>query len=105
MNILTPIPLDVMQANARRATDFLKSISHEQRLLILCKLSGGEHSVNELVDILHLRQPTVSQHLSRLRDDGIVATRREGTTVYYRLARTDVLPIIEALYTVFCAED
>jgi len=105
MNIMTDMTIDDMKANARRATAFLKSISHEQRLLILCQLAQSEMSVGELASALDIRQPTVSQHLARLRSEGIISDRREGTTVYYSVQRTEVLPIIDALYRVFCADD
>ena len=105
MNIMTDMTLDDMKANARRATAFLKSISHEQRLLILCQLARQEMSVGDLAAALDLRQPTVSQHLARLRAEGIITARRDGTTVHYALHQTEVVPIIDALYSVFCAED
>jgi DNA-binding transcriptional ArsR family regulator len=105
MNVITDISLNDMKANARRATAFLKTISHEQRLLILCQLASGERSVGELATMLDLRQPTVSQHLARLRADGVITARRDGTTIYYALLQREVLPIIDALYSVFCTEE
>ncbi len=68
----------------KRASDFLKALAHESRLMILCILAEGEKSVSELEDILNLRQPTVSQQLARLRADGLVSTRRDGKAVYYK---------------------
>lgn len=91
-----------MTANAARATEFLRSLSNPHRLLILCQLSQGEKSVGELCEILDLRQPTLSQHLARLRAEGLVSTRRDGTAIFYSLEREDVLPVIEVLYSVFC---
>lgn len=70
--------LERMVGNAKRASDFLKALAHESRLVILCILAEGEKSVSELEDILKLRQPTVSQQLARLRADRLVATRRNG---------------------------
>ena len=102
MNIETELSLDEMKANARQATAFLKSIGHEQRLLILCQLSTGERSVGDLAATLGLRQPTVSQHLARMKAEGLLTDRREGTSVYYSVQQTEILPIIEALYGVFC---
>ena len=96
--------LDKMSANARRASDFLKAIAHENRLMILCLLYEGEKSVTELENSLGVRQPTVSQQLARLRADGLVATRRDGKAIYYRLAGRDVRTIIDALYEIFCDE-
>src|SRR5258708_23816064 len=67
----------MMLANARQASDLLKALSHEVRLLILCFLSEGEKSVGEIEKVLKLRQPAVSQQLARLRADGLVETRRD----------------------------
>src|SRR5437762_8118578 len=94
--------LDRMVDNARQASDFLKALAHESRLMILCILAEGEKSVSELEDILALRQPTVSQQLGRLRTDGLVTTRRDGKTVYYALASEEARVIIGAIYDVFC---
>ena len=91
-----------MVEKAKRASDYLKALAHESRLLILCILAEGEKSVGELERLLTLRQPTVSQQLARLRADGLVATRREGKTVYYSLASEDTRIIIGAIYDVFC---
>jgi len=88
--------------NAKEASDFLKALSHESRLLILCILAEGEKSVTELESLLALRQPTVSQQLARLRMDRLVATRRDGKTIYYSIADENVRTIIEAIYDVFC---
>lgn len=91
-----------MAGNARRASDFLKALAHESRLLMLCILAEGEKSVGELEQILELRQPTVSQQLARLRADGLVSTRRAGKTIYYSLASTEARAVIGAIYDVFC---
>lgn len=91
-----------MVGSARKASDFLKAISHENRLLILCQLVDGEKTVNELEKILNLRQSAVSQQLARLRADDLVAARRDGKSVHYSLARPDVVDIIAALYRMFC---
>jgi DNA-binding transcriptional ArsR family regulator len=93
-----------MADKARRAADFLKALSHESRLMILCILAEGEKSVTELEHMLSLRQPTVSQQLARLRSDGLVNTRRDGKTVYYSLASEDARVIIGAVYQVFCGK-
>jgi DNA-binding transcriptional ArsR family regulator len=93
---------DRMADKAKRAADFLKALSHESRLMILCILAEGEKSVTELERMLSLRQPTVSQQLARLRSDGLVGTRRKGKTVYYRLASEEARIIIGAVYQVFC---
>ena len=94
--------LDLLVEKARRASDFLKALAHESRLLILCSLAEGEKSVTELERFLGQRQPAVSQQLARLRTDGLVASRRAGKTIYYRLASEEARVIIGAVYDVFC---
>jgi DNA-binding transcriptional ArsR family regulator len=97
-----PHDLDRMVDNAKRATDFLKALAHESRLIMLCILAEGEKSVSELEHDLNLRQPTVSQQLARLRADGLVSTRRDGKVIYYSLASNEARAIIGAIYDVFC---
>jgi DNA-binding transcriptional ArsR family regulator len=94
--------IDELLANARQASEFLKALSHEARLVILCLLSEGEKSVTEIEEILDLRQPAVSQQLARLRADNLVETRRDGKNIYYSLARPEVRQVIEALHEAFC---
>ena len=94
--------LQRMSGNARRATDFLKALAHESRLMMLCILAEGEKSVGEFEELLSLRQPTVSQQLARLRADGLVATRREGKAIYYSLASEEARAVIGAVYDAFC---
>ena len=91
-----------MLRNARAASDLLKSIAHENRLLILCILADGEKSVGELEVLLKLRQPSVSQQLARLRSDGLVATRREGKTIYYSLSSHEAGRVVRLLYDIYC---
>jgi DNA-binding transcriptional ArsR family regulator len=93
--------LEWMVARAKQATGFLKALSHESRLLILCSQSEGEKSVTNFEELLALRQSTVSQQLGRLRLDGLVKTKRGGKTIYYNLANEDVRTILAAIYDVF----
>ncbi len=93
---------DRMAENAARAADFLKSLGHEGRLMILCHLATGERSVGELEDLLGARQAAVSQQLARLRLEGLVASRREGKAVLYRLADERSRRMIGLLYEMFC---
>jgi DNA-binding transcriptional ArsR family regulator len=93
---------ETLMASARDASEFLKALSHETRLLILCMLMEGEKSVSELEEMLDLRQPAVSQQLARLRADNLVETRRDGKNVYYTLARPEVIEVIGALHKAFC---
>ena len=92
----------MLVANAHGASEFLKALSHEVRLMILCLLVDGEKSVSEIEQTLRLRQPAVSQQLARLRADDLVEARREGKNIYYSLARSEVRDIIEALHRAFC---
>ena len=96
---------DRMAENAARASNFLKAISHEGRLMILCHLSAGEKSVTELEELLSARQAAVSQQLSRLRLEGLVTPRRDGKTIYYRLADDRPQKIMEVVYDMFCKPD
>ncbi len=96
------LDLDMMLANARQASEFLKALSHEVRLLILCFLIEGEKSVSEIEKMLKLRQPAVSQQLARLRADGLVEARRNGKNIYYSLARTEIRDVIGVLHDAFC---
>lgn len=94
--------LDQMMENAQRASNFLKAISHEGRLMILCHLASGEKSVTELEELLSARQAAVSQQLSRLRLEGLVKPRRDGKTIYYSLMDDRSTQIIEVVYNLFC---
>ena len=94
--------LDVLMRKARKASDFLKALSHENRLLLLCLLAERERTVTELEHILALRQPMVPQQLARLRLDQLVTTRRDGKAIYYSLANDDVRRVISVIYDIFC---
>ena len=85
-----------------KAAELLRSLSHPQRLLVLCALGSEERSVAELRELLDIDQVPMSQQLMRLRADGLVEARREGTTVHYRITRPEVLTVIEALHSAFC---
>lgn len=97
--------LDKMALNAVQASNFLKAISHEGRLMILCHLASGEKSVTELEELLSARQAAVSQQLSRLRLEGLVIPRRDGKTIFYRLADERPKQIMEVVYDLFCRAD
>ncbi len=97
--------MDQMMANARLATDFLKALAHEGRLLTLCHLASGEKSVTELEQLLSARQAAVSQQLARLRLEGLVRYRREGKTIYYSLADGRAKRMIEVMHEMFCGDD
>jgi DNA-binding transcriptional ArsR family regulator len=95
--------LDEMMRSARKASDFLKALSHENRLLLLCLLSERERSVSDLEEILAMRQSSVSQQLARLRLDGLVTARRDGKSVYYSIADDSVRRMITVIYDIFCS--
>ena len=99
----TPEQFNELLAQAREASELLKALAHEGRLLILCLLSEGEKSVSELEEAMRLPQAAVSQQLARLRFDRLVNTRREGRVIYYSIASKEVSSVIETLYNLFCA--
>ena len=96
--------LDLLMEQARKASDLLKALSHEVRLVILCLLSEGEKSVSELEEILTMPQAAVSQQLARLRLEGLVQSRRDGRMIYYSLMNDEVSSIISSLYELFCKD-
>ncbi|WP_410482344.1 ArsR/SmtB family transcription factor [Ovoidimarina sediminis] len=97
--------MERMVRNAQRASNFLKAISHEGRLMILCHLASGEKSVTELEDLLSARQAAVSQQLTRLRLEGLVTPRRDGKAIYYSLTDDRPRQIMEVVYDLFCRSE
>ena len=91
--------------NAQNASNFMKAISHEGRLMILCALATGEKSVTELEELLSARQAAVSQQLSRLRLEGLITPRRDGKAIYYSLTDERPRKIMELVYELFCVDD
>ena len=91
-----------MMSRAEQASAFLKALSHEGRLMILCYLSSGEKSVTELEQLLSSRQAAVSQQLARLRLEGLVSARRDGQAIYYSLSEPRAERLIGLLYEMFC---
>ncbi|MGB0960543.1 MAG: ArsR/SmtB family transcription factor [Halocynthiibacter sp.] len=91
-----------MGNNADAASKFLKALSHEGRLMILCHLTHGERSVTELEQLLSSRQAAVSQQLARLRSDGLVQARRDGKVIYYKLADQKVERMLALVHDMFC---
>lgn len=82
---------------------YLKVLANPSRLLILCELNEGERSVSSLESAVGLAQSALSQHLAKLRESGIVATRRDAQTIYYRLADPRAVRMMGTLYDLFCA--
>ena len=89
--------LGVMQEHAPNASRILKAMANERRLMILCHLSEGEHSVGELEKLLGISQSALSQHLARLRNDGLVSPRRSAQNIYYSLYGNTARSIIQSL--------
>lgn len=92
-----------MREHAGDAAGFLKALANDQRLLVLCALLDGELSVGEINERVPLSQSALSQHLSVLREAGLVTTTRQSQTIYYAIARGPALQIMEVLYATFCA--
>lgn len=88
-----------------RAVEFLRSLASPHRMKVLCQLVDGERSVGAMEKAVGIRQVTLSQHLARLRADGLVATRRDGQTIYYRLASPEVSQVLTLMKTLFCDRD
>ncbi len=89
----------------RPAVTLMKALSHEARLLILCELGQGERSVGQLGEVAGLSQSALSQHLARLRADGLVRTRRRSQTILYSLASREVTAVIAVLAELYCHPD
>jgi DNA-binding transcriptional ArsR family regulator len=97
--------LNALQTSAEAAETLLKAMANKNRLMILCQLQQGEQSVMALQPMLGLSQSALSQHLARLRADGLVQTRRKAQTIYYRLAGDEVTKVITTLYAIYCQDD
>lgn len=96
------IELEAMHEAAAEAARLLKTLSNPDRLMLLCRLGQGEASVGELEADLGIRQPTLSQQLTVLREEALVETRREGKYIFYRVASPRALAVLKALYGEFC---
>lgn len=96
--------VEQLMQSARAASNFLKAISHEGRLMILCHLASGEKSVTELEELLSARQAAVSQQLSRLRAEGLVTPRRDGKVIYYSMKDERAIRILDVVYDIFCKQ-
>ena len=103
MAVKDDMNMDQMNEAADRASALMKTLGHKARLMVLCQLVNGEKSVGELADLLGMSQSPLSQHLARMRGEGLVATRRESQTIFYSLKDEDVAKVIGCLYEVYCA--
>lgn len=100
-----PLDLAVLRQSADAACRLMKALSNPDRLLLLCQLSQGEKNVGELEALVGIAQPTLSQQLGVLRHEGVVATRREGKNIYYRVADPALLQILALLYRLYCPKE
>ncbi len=96
------LDLEWMRGQAAEVVSLLKVIGNPDRLLLLCQMLQGEYSVGELEALLDIQQPTLSQQLGVLRNEGFVATRRDGKYIYYRVAHPHVQVILETLHQLYC---
>lgn len=99
---LTLPDIATVRASASQACTMLKILANEDRLLILCQLSQGARNVSELEALLDIRQPTLSQQLTVLREEGLVATERRGKYIYYSLVSPEAMCIMQTLFDLYC---
>ncbi|WP_196782534.1 ArsR/SmtB family transcription factor [Chromobacterium paludis] len=102
---MSTITLSDMRAAAGQASGLMRALSNEDRLLLLCQLSQGEKSVSELEETVGIRQPTLSQQLGVLRNEGLVATRRDGKRIIYSVADPKALAVLSTLYQLYCPKE
>lgn len=96
--------LATFEANATEVADLLKTLGNQRRLMALCKLiENRELTVGELADAVNLSQSALSQHLAKMREEGLVAFRREGQTIWYRIADRRLEALLATLYDLYCA--
>jgi ArsR family transcriptional regulator len=100
----TPSPHTVMMQHAARAEAMLKQLANAQRLMILCQIVATEKTVSELQELVDLSQSSLSQHLAKLRVEGIVSSEKRGRNIYYRLANHEVQALLSTLYLIYCKE-
>ena len=97
-----PMGLEQFQQSAGEATRLLRSLSNEHRLMILCQLGDGEMQVSQLQALVGLSQSALSQHMAKMREEGLVAYRRESQHLHYHIENPDVAKLIATLKTIFC---
>lgn len=102
---MTGFDVEMLKASASKASALLKSLSHSDRLLLLCQLVESEACVRDLEQATGIKQPSLSQQLGVLRESGLVETRREGRQIFYRIASDDALAVMQVLYERFCPVD
>ena len=97
------VDLVKLQRAAVAASGLLKVLANQDRLLLLCQMTQGDYCVSELEEMTGVRQPTLSQQLTVLRDENMVTTRREGKQIYYSIASREAMAVLRVLYELFCA--
>lgn len=105
MQQTSQLDITEMRQSAGQATEALKALAHEDRLLLLCQLSQGELCVSDLEEQLDIRQPSLSQQLGILRKQGLVNTRREGKHIYYRIGDKKIFTLLQTLYSLYCESE
>ncbi|MEO8386306.1 MAG: metalloregulator ArsR/SmtB family transcription factor [Betaproteobacteria bacterium] len=98
----TDIDLEHMRSSASRTCAMLKTLANPDRLLLLCQISQSECCVSDLEEALDIHQPTLSQQLGVLREEGLVSTRRDGKRIYYSVASAEAMAVMQVLYEQFC---
>lgn len=91
-----------LSAKAEEVAGLLRTLANRNRLMLVCTLVEGEYSVGQLEEMLAIRQPTLSQQLTVLREAGLVETRRDAKQIFYRLTEDNAARLVEALHTIFC---
>lgn len=102
---VTDQSIDEMKEAAEKACEMMKILSHPDRLMVLCQLKEGEMSVGELAKTVGIAQSPLSQHLSRMRLQGIVKNRREAQSIFYSLDNSEVEQIIDLFYAMYCSDE
>ena len=100
--IETANPIDQLRGSASKACALLKAMANEDRLLIMCQLTQGERNVSQIEASTDIHQPTLSQQLTILREEGLVATRRDGKFIFYSLSSIEVVQVMQTLSSLYC---
>ncbi len=94
----------LMRSNADKACRMMKTLANRDRLMLLCQLSQGEKRVGELEEVTNIQQPTLSQQLAVLREEGVVSTRRDGKHIHYKISSPIAMSVMELLYASYCSK-
>ena len=104
MNEAMQFDIAAMRENADKACRMMKTLANRDRLMLLCQLSQGEKRVGELEEVTNIQQPTLSQQLAVLREEGVVSTRRDGKHIYYTISSPIAMSVMELLYESSCSK-